>query len=61
MKFGWKPEKTSIPGAPIPLHYNFRITKIPINPFTNLIPEPIFLGPRIPTSLQAHKIFANKP
>ena len=51
MHFGWKPETTSIPGAPIPLHYNFRITDIPANPFTNQRPNAIFLGPRIPTSL----------
>ena len=60
MMFGWKPDEDALPGAPIPLHYNFGRCEIPMNPFTNSIPDPIYLGARIPTSLQVHKMFANR-
>jgi len=51
MMFGWRPENLDIPGAPIPLHYNYGRCAIPVNPYTNSIPEPLYLGARIPTSL----------
>ena len=60
MFFGWKPEEESIAGAPIPLNYNFGHCNIPVNIFTNQIPDPLYLGPRIPTSLQVHKMFGNR-
>lgn len=50
MMFGWRPDEDALPGAPIPLHYNFGRCEIPINPYTNQIPDPLYLGARIPTS-----------
>lgn len=60
MRFGWRPEQKDASGAPIPLHYDFEPVQIPINPATNKQFSILYLGPRINTSTEVHKKFANK-
>jgi len=62
MIFGWRPQTAQnvIATAPIPLYYNYGNLTIPANPQTGQAPAPIYLGPRIPTTLQVHKLFANR-
>lgn len=61
MIHGWRPKTTAVIfGAPIPLHYNFDHHEMPVDPATQKPYEALYLGPRIPTSLQVHKSFANR-
>ena len=60
VKMGWKPEEQELSGAPIPLMYNFdQIQVKEYDQETGLPIEPLYLGPRWPTSTQMHKSFAN--
>lgn len=59
MKFGWKP-KEEISGCPIPLYYDFEHFQIPLNPLTKKHYIPLYLGIRIPNSLQVHRIYSNR-
>jgi len=59
LRFGWRPQEKEISGAPIPLHYDFESFSVPINPATNKPYIVEYLGPRIQTSHDVHKKFAN--
>jgi hypothetical protein len=48
MFLGWRPKK-EFSGAPIPLYYNFEEFSVEKEG------EPIYLGPRIPNSIEVHK------
>lgn len=58
MIFGWKPKQEAFPVAPIPLHYSYGDCDDLVNSLTGS--RLIYLGPRIPTSLQVHKLYANQ-
>lgn len=60
MKLGWRPVNP-YSGAPIPLYYAYGNYDAHIN-YNTLDPTkvPRFLGPRIPNSLQMHRLWAKK-
>jgi hypothetical protein len=59
MKFGWRPKEV-VSGAPIPLYYDYEPFEIPINPNTNKLYDPVYLGARPKHSIEVHRLFANK-
>ena len=60
MKEGWRPQRETISGAPIPLNYEYEPFVIPNNPETLKPYVPLYLGPRLFNSLEVHKSFASK-
>jgi hypothetical protein len=51
IKLGWKPSEIGPSGAPIPLNYNFDLLEIKEYDKYGLQIEPLYLGPRYPTSV----------
>jgi hypothetical protein len=57
---GWKPQDQDLSGAPIPLLYNFDFVEVKeVDHETGLFIEPLYLGARLSTSTNMHKLFAN--
>lgn len=59
LRFGWRPVEKELHGAPIPLHYDYEQFTVPKNPATNRLYQVLYFGPRIQTSYDVHKKFAN--
>lgn len=60
MRFGWRPANP-YSGAPIPLYYDFANYDEDIDYFSkDPVKVPIFLGPRIPNSLQMHRLWSRQ-
>ena len=58
MVFGWKPD--DIHGAPIPMHFDFENSELPINAQTQNEYPIYYIGKRYNDSLHMHRQFANK-
>lgn len=59
IRMGWRP-KNPYSGAPIPLFYEYECFSDIAWDSTDPKQIPIYLGPRVPTSLQLHKAYAKK-
>lgn len=59
LKFGWRPIEKELHGAPIPLHYDYEQFQVPKDPTTGKSYMVEYFGPRIQTSHDVHKKFAN--
>lgn len=57
LKMGWKP-RNPFSGAPIPLYYDFTNYKLSTDGKSKH--ELIYYGPRIPNSINVHKLFSSK-
>ena len=59
LKMGWRPNEGELHGDPIPLYYDFESFTVPKDPLSQKPFLVQYRGPRIQTSYDVHKKFAN--